>query len=643
MSIGSSNAGSRISGLRSPLICTVINVALLSLLFLLLQSNFSRRIYRSSSKKKDSNHIVLVGLDRERVSFTTRQCSSVLNYIQSGVSINTTESADASVKAFLPYIHHVWQENIHPKLLRHAIQWANFKLGSNETEVNLEKMNIDYIKVHNEFIIPRLRKSQVRPMDGKQVQSILRIIEDRLIDPINNPRLEIMTFGGSVVQGWHSEFHNWYQPGFENEVKPDFASFSWPARLEAILNEVLFHGQDVVRVTNMGAGGTTSDVGSVALEYALFPPDYPGPDVIIHSYGINDGRRAGDDIERFNLMQKFILAARTTSCDMDQQPTIILYDDFIGFYGHDMHRTMAYSQYVSKAAAWYDLMAVSYSNVFRHMVFSGEGFGNESAVEHEPGGDLPMLGWRLEIHPGMLYHSTSPWTLVYSLMDNMINSCQDFATMTRYEPAYQERPLNQVPELTKDVRLSDLPEKWNKNVAQHTASCGEASKRIGSVCAATSWVAGAFAGARNSRKIADEMRALFLSGNSGWFVESMSNSKPRPGWVASAANATFTVTVKGHEGITFFTIISMKSYGAKWEGSLVRVSVFDLGPSGKGPISDVGQYEIPGSQNTKTSVLFTHKFPLDGNGVPKGNWLAARFDLVGGTTFRIQGMLFCTR
>ena len=641
--------------------CAITVVSLLALVFLLSMSSASVRIERFPAfPRTKTNDIIGESADAqsngkvnaqelmERV--TTRQCSSVLNYIHSGVGFasNNGATTDATTtttttKTFIPSIHNIWQETVHPKLLRHALRWANFKLGNNKTVVNFGKMIHDYTKVHNEYIVPRLRSSLIRPMEGKQIQRILQIIEDRLMDPIKNPRLEIMVFGGSVVQGWHSEFHNWFQPGFENEVKPDCATFSWPARLEAILNEVIFYGQDVVRVTNMAVGGTTSDVGAVALEYELFPPEYPGPDIIIHSYGNNDGRQPGPDIDRLNLMQEFIRAARTMNCDADKQPSIILYDDFLGFYFNDIHYAMGYSQYVSKAAAWYDLMAVSFANAFRHTVYSGDGFGNDTAVEHDPGGDLPMLGWRLELHPGMLYHSTSPWTLVYNLLDNMINACQDYETMSHYRPAFDELPLNQIPELTREFMLSDLPEKWNENIAHHQDVCQSASDRIGSVCAPTSWIAGAFAGARSQPIIDEQMRELFLSGNDGWHVESISNSKPRPGWVAFRAKATFTVTVKDHEGITFVTVISMQSYGSKWEGSLVRVTLFDYGPEGAGPISVVGLYEISGSHNTTTSVLHPHKLQLDGNGVPKGNWLNARFDLVGGTTFRIQGMLFCTR
>ena len=599
---------------------------------------------------------------------TTRQCSSVLKYIASGETMfpSSTSRFDSTqpsnnepglgrstlVEAVLPTIQRVWHDTVHPKLLTHALDWANLKLlgggGTNNSKtakmLDLVKMKRDFTRVHNEFIVPRLRKSLIRPMEGEQVQRMMQIIEKRLMDPDNNPRLEIMVFGGSVVQGWHSEFHNWFQPGFENQEKKDCADYSWPARLEAILNEVLFRGQDVVRVTNMAVGGTTSDVGAVALEYGLFPPDYPGPDIIIHSYGNNDGRQPGQDIDRLNLMQDFIHAARTMNCDPDKQPSIILYDDFLGFYSFDIHYAMGYSQYVSKASAWYELMAVSYANAFRHTVYSGEGFGNETAVEHELGGDLPMLGWRLELHPGMLYHSTSPWTLVYNLLDNMINSCQDFAMTTRYKPSYRELPLQQIPELTREFMLSDLPQKWKENVVNHQQACQKASGRVGNVCAPTSWIAGTFAGgARKQPDIDEKMRDMLLSGNTGWQVESQTNSKPRPGWVAFGKDATFTVTIKKHEGITFLTVISMQSYGAKWADSRVRITLFDKGPSGNGPNSVVGLFEISGYQNTTTSVLHPHKLHLFDDGIPKGNWLKARFDIIGGTTFRIQGMLFCTR
>ena len=139
------------------------------------------------------------------------------------------------------------------------------------------------------------------------------------------------------------------------------------------------------------------------------------------------------------------------------------------------------------------------------------------------------------------------------------------------------------------------------------------------------------------------MRHMELANNKGWHVESMTNAKPRPGWVAFAPKATFTVTIMDHEDITSLTLISMESYGKKWEHSLVRITLLDLGPGGKGPTSPVGILDVSGFHNTTTSVLHPHKFPLNGNGVPKGNWLTARFDLVGGSTFRIQGILFCSR
>ena len=650
---------------------TIILAVMLTLLSILLVPNskaFMADGFRSKWNKVSNETETIPNANAKSQpghleTVTSRQCSSVLNYIHSGETILPTSttgtgktssrfiSTPSSIKepglegntlvnAVLPSIQSVWHDTVHPKLLTQALRFATLKLGTNRTVLDLNKMKLDFARVHNEFIVPRLRKSLIRSMEGDQVQRMMQIIEKRLMDPENNPRLEIMVFGGSVVQGWHSEFHNWFQPGFENKVVSDSASYSWPARLQAILNNVLFRGRDVVRVTNMALGGTTSDVGAVSLEYRRFPPNYPGPDIIIHSYGINDGRVKGEDIDRLNIMQEFIHAARAMHCDTDKLPSIILYDDFMSVYFHDIHYAMRYSQSVSKVSAWYELMAVSYANAFRHTVYSGEGFGNETAGEHELGGDLPMIGWRLEKHPGMLYHSTSPWTLVYNLLDNMINTCQDHAIMMKYKPSYQELPLQQIPELTKEFMLSDLSRKWKENVVNHQQACQKASGRV---CAPTSWIVGPFAGgARKRQDINDQMRKLFLSDNAGWHLESEVNKKPRPGWVAFTKDATFTVTIKEHEGIGSLTVVSMLSYSANWVGSLVRITVFDRGPSGEGPNSSAGLFEISGYHNTTTSVLHPHKFRLLEDGIPKGNWLSARFDLVGGSTFRIQGLLFCT-
>ena len=85
----------------------------------------------------------------------------------------------------------------------------------------------------------------------------------------------------------------------------------------------------------------------------------------------------------------------------------------------------------------------------------------------------------------------------------------------------------------------------------------------------------------------------------------------------------------------------MKSYGDKWEESR-RVRVWDKGQTGQGPRSQILDIEIEVVHDLEISTLFNHKFPLVIAGVPKGTWLKAQFDLIGGTTFKIKDILFCS-
>jgi hypothetical protein len=592
------------------------------------------------------------GVSSSRQVETSRQCSSVLNYIYSGANVTYTSDNDNSATATtqhdlhlllnssLPSIQDLWQDTIHPNLLPHIIPFAYSKLGKNSTMINFEKMEADYRKVHNEFTVPRLRKSLIRPMEGKELQKILEIIEKRLGDSVNNPPLEIMTFGGSVVQGWLSNIHSWMQPGYEGNIGPrkDMSDFGWPERLQEVLNKVVFRGQDVVRVTNMATGGATSDaVGAVALEYGLFPPNHPGPDIVINAFGNNDMQLQGDDADSIRIMQDFIEAAKKMRCD--GLPYIILYDDFLGLgytKPYDLHYNMRYYRSVSQVSAWYNLMAVSYANAFRHLVYSGI-----------PDPDLPMLvHWGLDVHPGMVYHSTVPWVLIFNLLENMVNACHDYGASINHQPSYQELSMDQLPRLTSDLYLGDLPMKVKENTAAYQQRCLNATSDGFAPCSPLSWVVNRVGGVFKPQELKRKMKQMSMSSFKDWDCEGhQRKGKDRPGWVASAANATFTVTIKDkdHAGLKYVTIISMKSYGTKWAGSRLRLTLWDEGPDGKGPKSQVGLYEIEGFHNSTTSVLFPYKFPLDGDGIQKGNWLKATFDLIGGSTFRIQGILFCPR
>jgi hypothetical protein len=659
--------------------CLGMAVTPLTLLVIIQLDSFLRQNYTSGLK--GSKFLNEITAEKNEISLpkqvkTSRQCSSVLSFIHSGTNVSlaasdlddarmdhtggtsssSSNSNDISnnntmINSWLPSLHDIWQKTIHPRLLPHVVDWVYSEIGDNMKVINQTKMKRDYQMVHNEFIPANLRKSIIHPMRTNEMQTLLRIIELRLADPTNNPPLEIAVFGPSVVEGYASKFNNWWIQDHNYNRRGVHTSCAWPARLEGMLNDVVFRGKKVVRVTNLGGGGTSSTGGALALEYRLFTDTNPIPDIVIHSYGNTDTSFVGGDTAALRIMQEFVLAAKKVRCNEDGLPYVILYDDFLGFTDgpHDLHFTMKNLRTVSQVADWYDVMAASYASAFRHTIMSGEGFDGTVAPNQEdiltnPAWDLPMLGWALEVHPAMLYHSTAPWVIAFNLLDSMVHFCQEYSTMLHYQPSYQKLSVDQIPAVVPKILLKDLPTKWKANIAAYEEMCKHAPVEGASPCSRNSWLVNKAGRTRTPAHMQKALSSMSMDSVQNWSTEGnrAGDGRPRIGWVATAANATFTITVKDtdHDGIMSMSIVAMKSYGRKWEKSRLRVRVWDQGKAGQGPQSQILDVEIEGVHDLPISVYFDHKFYLGTGGILKGNWVKAQFDLIGGTTFKIQGLLF---
>ncbi len=108
------------------------------------------------------------------------------------------------------------------------------------------------------------------------VKHIIRILEHRIRDPVNNPPLKIVVFGGSVTIG-----RECYGRVMEHK------SCAWPRRFELLINQ--FVGMDLIKIYNLGIGGTNTTTASHMVDYWMYPDDLKqeGPDVIINSYSTN--------------------------------------------------------------------------------------------------------------------------------------------------------------------------------------------------------------------------------------------------------------------------------------------------------------------------------------------------------------------
>ncbi len=109
------------------------------------------------------------------------------------------------------------------------------------------------------------------------VKHIVQILENRIRDPsIHNPPLKIAVFGGSVTigRGCHGK-------AMVNRI------CAWPRRFELLINQ--FVGMDLIKIYNLGIGGTNTNTARNMVDYWMYPDDLKkeGPDVIINSYSTN--------------------------------------------------------------------------------------------------------------------------------------------------------------------------------------------------------------------------------------------------------------------------------------------------------------------------------------------------------------------
>ncbi len=134
--------------------------------------------------------------------------------------------------------------------------------------------------LHNILTPSRMRKGLLHmptlSASHEIVKKVVRIIENRIRDPINHPPLRVAVLGGSVTTGRLCR-----KKGLEDRP------CAWPRRFELLINQ--FIGTEVIEVYNLAIGGTNSAVGAQIVEYWMYPKilKQEGPDVIINSYSTN--------------------------------------------------------------------------------------------------------------------------------------------------------------------------------------------------------------------------------------------------------------------------------------------------------------------------------------------------------------------
>jgi hypothetical protein len=181
-------------------------------------------------------------------------------------------------------------------------------------------------------------------------------LESKEKEPPHEPPLHVLVTGGSVTAGNNCETNPIGLPAAD--WRKIVSDCPWPTRLENLFNQVLFDGKQVVKITNLAAGGSSSEIGKVVLEYRLFPREVKKemPHIVVWSHAANDAQEPDMNLVYNSYLPGYVSAAHNMlPCDKDL-PLIVMFEDSYGFKNYEIVNEM--SGIVSKVSSWFGLSSV---------------------------------------------------------------------------------------------------------------------------------------------------------------------------------------------------------------------------------------------------------------------------------------------
>ncbi len=488
------------------------------------------------------------------------------------------------------------------------------------------------------------------PSQRASVRHVFEVIQRRLQDPKNNPPLRIAVFGGSVTIGRGCEARKRAMQNY---------NCAWPMRLQLLINQ--FFEMELVKVYNLGIGGTGSGVATNIVKYWMYPSELAkvGPDVVVNSYSTNDSLPPWDlkddpdadlvtavlDQARDGL-QQFVRAALTSNrCGVP--PLVVHVDDYLGPQQDSLLGDMSYNTAMLQLAKWYDTFAISYGDLVRDIAWlEGDStFANKQ--------DVHFSNWA---------HQTIAWSVGFASLELLSNFCDDEFERSVYNLSSTDGHSDTIPNnnlylpppLTRELLRKDIETKHSealKSAQESYKSMGCSSKSTGddnnehedkNPCI-VSWIAtpGGYGPPQISR---------FMDGYSknsgvpirGWKTENQlaEGWGNKIGWVATQSNATFTLQFDLIEkDVNSVTVFYLRSYGEKWADSNARFTVSKIDGNNNDEV--LSTCEIAGVSEDQHSLTLSQELQLS-HTVQKGNSLRMKVDLIGGNTFKIMGLMICT-
>jgi hypothetical protein len=513
----------------------------------------------------------------------TKKSSSSINQAHSLCRKLSSSSNTVSEKWPVMAASHVWQS------FRNELLNASYATQDTDND----RFRPWLTGLFDWYTTDRMERSVSFPASSVSMRHILKIIEDY---PTTKEPLQVLVMGGSVTAG-HGCMDNTI--GVEDRKTPrgnkPFLSCAWPTRLESILNSFFFDGEPGVKVTNLAVGGSSSDVGSMILEYGLFPKNFTLPHIVLSAFSANDGRLSVDKDLICQYVQDFVRSASKLRCD-DGLPMVVLIDDFYGV--SKPIQNMEHSATLHTISSWHQLMGISYPNVIRHAVYAN--LENNTAIH-------PLFSSRVigNTHLGLGFHLGMTWVVLFNLLNAVVKGCNDILSDASSSDiptiAVEVEVLSPeyISPMSSDLTFPTLSAEWRSNIASAASRC-QNNTNAGKVCA-SAWMVNRMTGVSRPADVDKELRPVLKSSN-GWKASGFPIRQPRTGWYANAANATFDLEYKD---ITlesrFLTILYLKSYTGGYKDSLlvVTMEVIHQGAGNGTSVSSVSISEIKGYHKSK--------------------------------------------
>jgi hypothetical protein len=499
------------------------------------------------------------------------------------------------------------------------------------------------------------RGVRARP-SAHSLKHIFDIVHKRFMDPDIFPPLKIAVLGGSVTRG----------QGCQNPILPGSRRLklnlcAWPSRLERLINTIV--GFQVVKIHNLAVSATNLQFGTQIVKYHLYPdallPD--GPDVIFSSFSSNEQAIHQDTTksvefsnQKRNRVQDFITANQLAR-PCRPRPPIVFVDDYLGNKQDFILGEMTFNKVVTEFADWYGhVMHVSSADVVRRHVYADT---NETTFSSfwplETTGEYRGQP-SVEVHFGMGGHVAIAWSILFAMFDVVKSYCENQAFQQIMKKdgvkgVFSKQVLDLVdevppPELKSSLLLQNVSRQWRENAVRMRNSqsgCNNATEKPPCVFA---FLAGPEATARDEVELREYLQPYTIV-NKGWEPimdyggGGIGKSAKKPGLIATRANASMTFRLTDIAKIVrVINIHRIKSYSDKWAGSNARFTVRVESPA---KMMHETQFDVDGYHQMKSSISHLFQHDLKDNMAAIGSNITVTIDLIGGTTYKIIGMMLC--